>query len=444
LLVDLVEARGALASCAAYVEQNREAVEQLLGPDALGRVRDAGERGPPGGRKDPPEPKRADVAAALLKRCASLPARIAKAVRFAAPCSPYLPGKRELPDFVALIRLHQAAAALAAIQADSRPARAARLLLRLLRLNQDLERGPTPWIWPYVLRAGWRPAVAVLARILAASGLNAAQRRTVDEALQRLLTSEPPLPVHLRGEHLMVQRRTFMKPLAEGPDRGTPGQLARGGQGHLLAWLAFRQRAHRREQACPVSLAARRCHRRLQALEANARVSASALRERWAAFQQWLTEQRLERPDGRFDRGRARRAALALLSGAARSRHAPHLLRAAQRSFFLNAMRLHLSVRQAQQKRSTPLGATAVSELAARLPDPFGRTAPAVEGNPGALTVRPPRRLSPAGEPPVRYLIRWPTPRPSPSSRPAPDGSRPPPRSPSPSPSPSAGSGDPR
>lgn len=423
LLIDVAEGRGSLKACVAYVKQSPKALEQIL---AEGGARDRPGRSARGAARTAPfSDSAADSAvqraaggssrflAGLAKRCGSLPERIAKAVRFASVCSPYLPGRRALPDFSTLMSLYRAAAALAWHRAQREPAAAVRQLLRLLRFAQDLERGPTPWIWPYVLRSGWRSVVALLGRALAAERLPEGLPRTVDRALRTLLRSEPPLPIHLRGERLLVERRTFYRPLTKRAGARSQAPLRGGVQGHLLAWLAYRRQAQRLERGCPPQGSAWRCHRRLVELEAAAAASQAELSVRWAAFERWLARQRWGRAggSGRFPRRRAQQAALRLLRGTAGGRNAPHLLRAAQRAFHLNALRLQLAVRRAQQRRDHPLDVEAVSQLAARYPDPFGGAPPVLEGNPGALWVRPPRRLAPAREPPVRHLIRWPLPR---------------------------------
>ncbi len=400
LVISLVKARGPHRACATLAGQRSAALQRLLfrGGALPGEVKSPG-----------PIPDLAD----LRRVCADVPQVLSKAVRFTQACSPYRPGLRPLPGFVTTVRLQQAAAALAVLQADRAPAEAGWRLLEILRFGQDLERGTTPWIWTYVMRSAWRPVVASLGRLFASGRLRPKQRRALDRGLRVLLASEPDLARHVQGERLHVEWTTFFVPWARRVSQAVHRSPVQAEQGHLLAWMAYRTAALRYERACPPGSAPRRCLPRFRALARQEQAAARDLKEQWAWFEQWLASGQVRGKDGAFDRRAARRAALAVLAGRQGTRHHQHLLRAAQRGFYLTALRLHLAVLRAQEAQAAPLVLSQVEALARDLPEPFAAAPLEMAGLPGQVILRPPIPLAPAGEPPVRYIMRWKVPRPA-------------------------------
>lgn len=414
LLVALVEPEGDLARCAQAVERTEPRWRAALLASAQGQG--ALPRLGPG----PPTPGFATEVESLATACATLPEALHRAVRFEAACSPYLPGRRRLPHLGPLVRILEGAALLAHRRSGEDPEGAAFLLLESLRVQQDLCRGGVPWIWPFVLRQPLRLTVSVLGHLLAAGRLGPGALASLGAALEALGRSEPTPESYLQGERLTVELGSYLIPVMPPgwvPPGGepTPGFNPGAGVSHralgsprqdlLLSWLAHRQRSGRWASACSPKERPARCLEALEAFNQEMRDRVGHLSERWKALEGRLGRALTE------ESGRARRAVLEWLVALGPMSTADHLRRAAERPFWLAALRLHLAVLRAQAGASEPLTTGQVLALPPAREDPFWGEALSGQGVPGNVELRPPRALAPASDPPLGYPLAWPVPR---------------------------------
>lgn len=191
LIRDLVEASGTLAPCARAATRHQSTLASwLLGP--AGASTPLPRLAPQALHAAPPPAVRAALSD-LRAHCSSLPGAIARVTRFRSVCNPYRPDGGPRPSLLPLVRLHLAAAAIAVSMAREHPDDALWLLLETLRLDQDLERGPTELAWPLALVAASRPVISVLGAWLCA-GLPSRLRPTLARVLDALIATEPWSP----------------------------------------------------------------------------------------------------------------------------------------------------------------------------------------------------------------------------------------------------------
>lgn len=427
LIVALVEPEGALARCAEAVEKTERAwrgelLEPGAGPGALPRPRPGASVSSAGTVKD-----------RLDSDCAALPQAIGRAVGFRAVCSPYLPGRRRLPHLGPVVRLLEGAAILAHRRAREEPKEAARRLLESLRFQQDLCRGGVPWIWPFVLRGPLRLTVAFLADLLASRHLDVGALASIEAALGVLAASEPPVESYLRGEQLTVELGSYLIPLMPkgwippggeptpgfDPGSGIPHRaLGSPRQDLLLAWLALRLRGELWAASCSSQRRPAQCLGALESFNREMKDRVLHLSERWRVLEARLRETLGSGKGGLPQSARARRAVLDWLVAIGPTSTPDHLRRAAERPFWIAAMRVHLQALVAQASSLVPLDRGQVSSLGAAREDPFWGEPMRLGGEPGKMELTPPRELHPAPELPLIYPLRLRAPEGPPKSPP--------------------------
>lgn len=430
-LTALAEPTGSLARCVQLVTRHRPALRRALFLEKPPASRPA--QALPWARADPPAALRGTLGE-VATACRTLPSRLAAAGRFGDACSPYLPGRRRLPDLVPILRLGLATVVLARERAASREEEAAlRLLLDGMRFGQDLCRGGTPWIWPLVTGAALTDLVATAAELLATRPLGAATLERLDRWLTLLDQGEPPLVSYVSGELLFVELDSYLLPLlpaGQAPPGGWPLDWSRQRaaarrrfkgrsaaflwseqQGVLLGWLAHRGLAARLRRRCAPPRGVIDCFRALREKERRAAAVGPELQAR--------LDQLVSGVASRFDRFAVREAAIALLADTARSRASVYLRRVAARPFYLMALRLHVAVLRHALAHGWPTVAS-VRSLAPARRDPVTGAPVVVERCRRGFLIYPAWRemqgAASAPAAPLRYLIARP-PRRSPPGR---------------------------
>lgn len=424
--VALVEPAGVLAGCLAHVERHRDAIRQALfrGLDprrVAHSLPTARSIFAPGAQlRGGALPGRADPSAVLAQvqsRCAGLPTSLERAVRHEASCSPYLPGRRRLPRLNQVLQVPVALAAIARRRALSGALReAAWLALHGLRFGQDLTRGGTAWIWPLVARIGMLDLVALLREIFASGQLTPAALRELQGGLARLAAGEPSVAAHFPGERIFTELKRYLLPLmppdwvppggrplpgkTENPPprkRGAGADMRSGSrrQDLLVAWIAYRRHSLRLAAACQDASSGVQCLTAVRALERSNAERIGQLRQRWQQLSRSLS--RLSKS---FDRAAAREAAVEFLAGLTAPTTSRYLVQAAQRAFYVAALRIHVAAL---------LGGTLSRDVVAALPearqDPFARAPYRWKELPKGLEVRPAVDLAAEQGAVVRYVI---------------------------------------
>lgn len=418
-VIAVVEPQGSLAACDAAVHRHEAGLRAALFESSslrAGVALPTPRRLLPAGKLDP-------KTGPVMRACAALPDALERAIRHREVCSPYLPGRRRLPDFRPLIRLSLGVSALASWRARVSTLQGVWLVLSALRFHQDLCRGGAAWVWPVVTAVAGDLLVSTLSGLLSTGRLSQVALREIDRALLTLLQSEPPLRDHLRGEQLYTELSGYLIPLMPkewtppgGRPLGTaPSSLAsarRPGsvfenqrQGLLLAWLASQRHAERLSAVCPKEAAPWRCLagiRRLERWNLRRRVE---LRLRFEQFEQRL----MSGLGGHFDRRAIREAAIELLAGLADPTVSGYFVRAARRAFYLAALRVHVGVleRLAGRGPAPIFGARERSRLAGVLLQAKWGGPLRIWGGDGEIVVAPRIPLSGDNEPPIQYVIRW-------------------------------------
>lgn len=434
----LVEPSGATARCLAYVEKHwadfRRAFfrepRQLQGgvagralPEARPLILSTPEPGLVS-RGGTPEPA---IVMELTRRCAGIAPLVERVVQRAEVCAPYLPGRRRAPKLGSVLQAHLALVALARSRFRTSPREAAWLLLHALRWGQDLCRGGPAWIWPLVTRLGGMDVVATLRRVLATDRLSIAALGELRIALGRLLASEPALSAHIQGERQASELERYLipmmpqewippggRPLSAGTGDQRKGKRKRRGgrafsgsirQDLLVAWIASGRYARRLLGACRDGVSGWQCLGAVRNVEQHVVTRRGQLRERWQEFSRRAAKLR----EG-FDRLAAREAAVELVEGVNAPDTSGYLLQAAQRGFYLAAVRLHVEVLLAARHKGWPSLATVASWSEATR-DPFARGQSPLRLNVQGtgFEVRPAVSLTarPGGAP-VRYVIPGP------------------------------------
>lgn len=399
LIRDLVEASGTLAPCARAATRHQSTLASwLLGP--AGASTPLPRLAPQALHAAPPPAVRAALSD-LRAHCSSLPGAIARVTRFRSVCNPYRPDGGPRPSLLPLVRLHLAAAAIAVSMAREHPDDALWLLLETLRLDQDLERGPTELAWPLALVAASRPVISVLGAWLCA-GLPSRLRPTLARVLDALIATEPWPPGHLRGERLRREWRDY----ATYHRRARRHQGGVATQARLLAWFGFHRKASRVEQVCAKPTPARTCLGRLRAMEPRpATHTVAELRERWERLQELLARPASASAVRPAARRRIARQALALVESLVELHADANLRSALERSFYLVALRLQMaSMGTARAPRITAKAARALARKH-KMPWP-DEPLRVVTVPDGSLLLAPPLRIAPAGKPRLRYRLR--------------------------------------
>ncbi|MBM4370787.1 MAG: hypothetical protein FJ098_03990, partial [Deltaproteobacteria bacterium] len=262
-LLAILEGRGALGPCRSFLLDHGD---DLLGPPSSGG---GGDTAPMG---------------AFREACAALLPAVRQATQHRDACSPFLPGRRGLPDLRASLRILSAARHLAALEVlAGRTAEASERFLDLARLCQDLGRGGPPVVLLIMVSGVQRQILENdLAQILDRGDLEAGDLERLEGALAQLRRSEPSLGEAVAGDGQWLAAEAGL-PLLMGPGWVPPGGFSFGHAGIPtdppdlvplvpakrepgLLLQAFLDLDRQRREACPAEALPSDCHRGLSEL----------------------------------------------------------------------------------------------------------------------------------------------------------------------------------
>jgi len=366
--------------------------------------------------------------ATLTKACGGLQAAIAKAVSYGDGCSPFIPGKSNDPKVTGAFMIGKAAAALARVDADSAPPLASvQRLLDVVRLSQDLARGGTTLIVGMAATVVPVRSIAVLEELLASPRLGKGELEVIAKELDLLARSDVEPRSHLKADRVESELLIMYKPL-KGPAFQVPGspppepaapaakptkdvkplfkvEAASGDPrvDSVLAWAASRQAAEKSEAACAAAPSVAACVNAIGLLQDEARA-------------------RAQRPKaGPSDPKLMRQHIFDVLTGIAGTSPRRYFQRLAQRSFFIDAMRLHVAARL-DALAGKPVDAASLAKRAASYRDVYAGAPLEVSADvsaPSSFAVRPktPLAIEKAAE--VVYVAKVPAAAASPPVAPA-------------------------
>ncbi len=211
--------------------------------------------------------------------CSALPDAVARAVGHEDACSPYVPGRRGLPDLQLLMRAIAGARQLAALTVlAGKPGVGAARFLDVVRLCQDLVRGGVPLVLAMRTSAVLREvAMNDLVQLVARPEVLPEDLAAISEALALLIASEPSFPRIVAADTTWLSLEAGL-PLLKPTDWEPPGGYSFGRtmtaaerSPDLLPWItASRERAvifsafmgldQRRREACPLDASLPDCH----------------------------------------------------------------------------------------------------------------------------------------------------------------------------------------
>jgi hypothetical protein len=252
---------------------------------------------PPDGRE-----RQTGLVNRFVEVCRPLPPALTRAVSHEDACSPFLPGRRGLPELGRLLRGIAAARQLAALTVLSGDAAAgARRFLDLIRYCQDLVRGGVPLVLVMQTSSLLEEIVVNdLHQLLGRPEVRAADLDAIAAGLDGLLASEPAFPQSVAAD------TTWLAVEAGLPMLRPPGWEPAGGFSHgrritakdrapdLFPWIpaaregavlfsAFMELDRRRRAACPPGATLPACFEGLRTL--SSAQAASAGRPGWL---RWL------------------------------------------------------------------------------------------------------------------------------------------------------------
>jgi len=225
--------------------------------------------------------------------CHGLPGALGRAIGHEDACSPYVPGRRGLPDLQVLMLAIAGARQLAALTVlAGDPGVGARRFLDLIRLTQDLVRGGVPMVLAMRTSAVLREVTMNdLVQLVARPEVSPEDLAAMSEALGQLIASEPSFPRVIAADTTWLALEAGL-PLLKPAGWEPPGGYSFGRQvtaaersPKLVPWVpASRERAvifsafmaldRQRREACPLGASLPDCHAGLVALRQARDVSA--------------------------------------------------------------------------------------------------------------------------------------------------------------------------
>lgn len=363
----------------------------------------------------------------IIQSCEPLALTVASAARHREACSPFLTGRRALPNMIRFMRMAKGLSLLVrGLLQEGKAEKAINLALDGLRVSQDLSRGRgTPLIVAMVAVAASKIIGDFALRVVLNSGkpLGRPLLQRLQRELKILVRTEPPFREFLASETQSLALQTWL-PLLKGPGwvppggwdeglapgvpKGTPSPKAR--LSAILGWVAMKRSIERLEQACPQGSTMQFCH---QGMTREGRQMARAARA--GGLDMIIEILGADDPAKRITEWIIR--IFQALNGNA---YAKYIIRYAYRSFYYAAHGLHAALRLEAERtgHNPPLKALLAHGRRLRFLDPnTGLPLGLSRALNGAVVVSPSRGFSERSSQnhkyeALRYLIQFTSPAP--------------------------------
>jgi len=223
----------------------------------------------------------------VITTCRPLIDVMRMAVTYSDACSPYIAGKRGMPEMMIIMRLANVLSAAALeLSREGKNREAFELLLDGLRFNQDMSRGGVNWLTAMITLSADTRIISAMTHLLGSSkSMDLELLLQLQKELSTLIDTEPHPSTIMQGEYRDVVLH-MLKPLIKGKSWAPPGgwhadEKPRAGvndpaaadttyeaetigadeaDDNALVWLSLEELVDRELRACPPSSTPQQCY----------------------------------------------------------------------------------------------------------------------------------------------------------------------------------------